>query len=103
MDHELKVLAAVSHPTRYEMLVELRKSFFAGLSTTDLFERISAERNPVTLRHHLRRLVEVGVVESHKQGKGRTMVHTLRKEVLQKALASFLYSLGMWPVSIDMS
>lgn len=95
MDHELMVLAAISHPTRYEMLVALRKSSFAGFSTTDLFEKISAERNPVTLRHHLRRLVEVGVVESHKQGKGRTMVHTLRKEVLQRALINFLDSLGL--------
>lgn len=103
MNEELKVLAAVSHSTRYAMLVALKKSFFAGLSTADLFEQVSVERNPVTLRHHLRRLVEAGVVESHKQGKGRTMVHTLRKEVLQRALVSFLYSLGMWPVSIDMT
>lgn len=79
-------LAALGHVARLSILRAVVQAGPAGLSTTELQERVDIPWT--TLNHHLDRMVDAGLVEARREGK--SVFHTANYKAL-RALTDFLW------------
>ncbi len=79
-------LAALGHVARLSILRAVVQAGPAGLSTTELQEKLDIPWT--TLNHHLDRMVDAGLVEAGRDGK--SVIHTADYAAL-RALTDFLW------------